>query len=297
MKNLFTLTATLLFFLLINTNSGYAQLQEGLSLSHSYFPKNEAIGIQKSEIGYLRSFRLNEGGTSLLFGGNYTFSLIDFEKNKYPSVATSNLEEFHTLSLSAGYQTVIGSDWSLLGLFMPYFSSTLNSDVDLEGRDFGVDGVLTFTKGDPASYLTLGLAYSSQSGLPFPIPIISYHDTINKTWNYTLGVPQFDLNVNATSRSSFQSFVKLDGVMGNVRKSVLADNPEVKSQFAQYSIIGGIEYYFKVSKSVSFSVEGGYTLGHFVFIQKYEVKIPPKELYDFDPGNTPYLNAGFRIGM
>lgn len=297
MKNLFILTATLLLFLLINTNKGYAQLQEGLSLSHSYFPKDESIGIQKSEMGYLRSFRLNERGNSLLLGGHYTFSLFDFEKDKYASVTTSELEEFHTFSLSAGYRISIGSDWSLLGLLMPYFSSTLNSGADLQGRDFGLDGILTFTKGGPASYLSLGLAYSSQSGLPFPIPIISYHNTINKTWNYTLGVPRFDLNVNVTSRSSFQSFVKLDGVMGNVRKSVIADNPGVKSQFAQYSIIGGIGYDFKVSNSVSFSVEGGYTLGHFLFIQKYEIKIPPKELYDFDPGNTLYLNAGLRIGI
>jgi len=297
MKQLFLLTLTLLILFFTNTNQGYAQLQEGLSLSHSYFPKDESIGIQKSEIGYFTSFGLNEQGSSILLGGHYTFSLFDFDEDKYPAVSTSKLEEFHTLSLQVGYRTSIGADWTVMGLVMPYFSSTLNDDFDLQRNDFGVDGIIMFTKGNPASYLTLGLAYSTQSGLPFPIPIISYHNTINKSWDYTLGVPQFDLNFHATSRSSFQSFIKLDGVMGNIRESVLADYPGVKSQFAQYSIIGGLGYNFKLSKSISLSVEGGYTLGHFLFIQKNEIKIPPKELYDFDTDNKLYLNAGLRIGI
>src|SRR5699024_6197376 len=155
MKQLFLLTLTLLILFFTNTNQGYAQLQEGLSLSHSYFPKDESIGIQKSEIGYFTSFWLNEQGSSILLGGHYTFSLFYFDEDKYPAVSTSKLEDFHTLSIQVGYRTSIWADWTVMGLVMPYFSSTLNDDFDLQRNDFVVDGIIMFTNGNPASYLTL----------------------------------------------------------------------------------------------------------------------------------------------
>lgn len=274
---------------LAGINFGYAQLEDGFSISSSFQPKNNSVGINRSKISFQKTFPVNEKGNSLILGANYTHSAFDFEEGQQ-SISTSGLEQFHFASLKAGYLKIFNPKWSLMAVVEPGVSS--NFDGAFKFRDFSLTTyvVATMSNEDHTSFFSFGMAYDIQLG--FPVGVVSYHRIVNEKLSYHLGVPSFYLNYNFSKHSAIQPFAKLDWTLANISKPVLPDQQKKNSRLSHLAVIGGIGYHHKIGKSFSLFAEGGYSFFNELQVQSY--KLDDNALYDFDLKNSLYLNAGIR---
>lgn len=262
-------------------------------LSYSYVPTDGTVGIHETNIIVpFGNFSLGVQRGSLFLAGSYTYSSISFV-DEYPSISTSGLENFHRIMLITGYRKSLNDEWKMMALAVPHIASNLRSK--LGGKDLRGVSMVAFVRTNEAStsFLTLGLAYSTNIPVPFPIPIVSYRRIINDHWEYSIGIPKFELNYSVTSPSTIQSFFKAKGLRGNISTPVLENEQDIETQLVNRTLVGGLGYTHKLRERIAVSFEGGYSLVNMLSIQNYN----RDELYDFGIDNKLYLNIGLKMGL
>ena len=269
----------------------HAQLPDIFRLEYSFLPKT------KSEDRYTRfKIALNypikiKNDQYVIIGGEYNQILLELEDD-YP-FETSGLDKIHVLDLNFNYLAKISEDWRFGVNFNPRIASTLNMSITKD--DFFFNGGVFFVKDKSndnlKSYrLVLGLTYNATTGIPFPLPFVSYFRELNDKWNYNLGIPRSNFTYNIDDKQRVQLFGALDGYFAHLQNATVIHNKN--AEFISLSVaVGGVGYKYAFTDHLEAYTYVGYTFRLNNVIRDRD----QNEIFKLDDLNAFYLRTGLKF--
>ncbi|MCB4809153.1 DUF6268 family outer membrane beta-barrel protein [Tamlana sp. 62-3] len=269
-----------------------AQLTDLFRLEYSFIPKS------KSEDQYTRlralfnyPIKIKESDY-LVFGAEYNRVILNLE-DTYP-FETSGLNTIHIIDFNLGYTFKWNEKWRFGFKINPRIASTLtrsitNDDIFINGGVYFVTDRMDDTSLIHPYRLVLGLTYNATTGLPFPLPFISYTREINQYWEYNLGVPKSSLKYNINNKNVLLSFVGLDGYLAHLQRPTIVNEQEV-DHISLSVIVGGAGYQYFFTEHIMGYMYSGYSfrLNNVLRNENRE------EIYKLDDRNAFYLRTGIK---
>lgn len=291
--NRHTAKCVIIVLLILVFQNTHAQLTDLARLEYSYIPKS------KSEDNFNRFRALinypikTQTDCYLVVGGEYSRIALNLEDN-YP-FDISNLNRLHVIDLNIGYTFKLNNDWRLGAKLSPRIASTLTHK--LSGDDFflngGVYAIKDRTKEESLKRpyrLILGLTYNSTTGIPLPLPFISYYRRVNENWSFNLGVPKTNVKYFFNERNIVQTFVGIDGYFANIQDNIVLDGNQAENISLSVIIAGlGYEYCF-----TDHLIWYAYT-GHTISMSNRLRDNNRDDIYRLDKVNAFYLRTGIKF--
>ncbi|MCL5128816.1 MULTISPECIES: DUF6268 family outer membrane beta-barrel protein [unclassified Algibacter] len=292
MRNLEFKTVLFLVFI-IGFQFANAQLTDLARLEYSFIPKS------KSEDQYTRLKALINYPIELkkdsyfIIGGEYNRVLLNLEDDY--SFETSSIDKIHIIDLNLAYTFKWNQKWRFGIKFNPRIASTLTHK--LSSQDYFMNGGVFFinkrTKDETIkrnSRLILGLTYNATTGLPFPLPFISYFRQIDENWTYTAGIPKSNVKYIFNEKNNVQIFTGLDGYLAHLQKPLVINGKEAEHISLSLAVSGlGYEYCF--TKHLAAYLYTGYTLRLNNVIRSKN----RDEIFKLDDINAFYLRSGLKF--
>lgn len=282
-----------IYMLLGGVQNGYAQLTDLLRLEYSFIPQS------KSEDDYNRlrasiNFPIETKKDSyIIVGAEYNRIILNLEED-YP-FDTDGLNRIHVIDLNLGYTFKWNKDWRLGVRVNPRIASTLTRSLVAEDLfiNGGVFAINDRTKSESLKRpyrLILGLTYNATTGLPFPLPFISYFRQVNDKWSFNAGVPKSNLKYGLNTKNNVQAFVGLDGYLAHLQEPSVVNNQNV-DQISLSVIVGGLGYEYLFTKHLIAYLYSGYTfrLNNILRNQDRE------EVFKLNDLNAFYLRTGIKF--
>ncbi|NRD19607.1 hypothetical protein HNV08_06075 [Winogradskyella eckloniae] len=270
-----------------------AQLSDLARLEYSFIPSSRSDDHYtrlKALVNYPIKIKDKD---YLIVGGEYNRILLNLE-DEYP-FNTSQLNKLHVIDLNIGYTFKANEDWRLGFKISPRIASTLThslsmEDMFLNGGVFGIKDRTDAEDIDKPYRLILGLTYNTTTGVPFPLPFISYFRLVNKHWSYSLGVPKSNIKYFYKEKNIFQSFVALDGYFANIQNPIQI-NGGVADNISLSVAIGGLGYEYCFTKHLVAYAYLGYT-----FRLNNQLRDDNRNnLYKLTDLNTFYFRSGIKF--
>ncbi|WP_282069596.1 DUF6268 family outer membrane beta-barrel protein [Olleya namhaensis] len=284
----------LFVFVLISTvNTANAQLTDLARVEYSYIPKNNSED-SFDRFRFLLNYPIKMSEDAyLLIGGEYSRITLNLE-DSYP-FPTSNLRRLHILDFNLGYTFKMSENWRFGAKITPRLASTLRhkisgDDIFLNG---GVYAINDRTKDKTASKpyrLVLGLTYNTTTGIPLPLPFVSYFRRVNEKWSYNLGVPKTNVKYYINENNIIQTFVGIDGYFANTQERFSIDGKEADSVSLSL-ILAGIGYEYCFTDHLVWYAYTGYTLSMSNRLRDEN----REDVFKLDNVNTFYLRTGFKF--
>lgn len=269
------------------------QLTDLARLEYSFIPQS------KTDDDYTRlRFLLNypieiKKDDYLVIGADYNRIFLDLNEN-YP-FRTEGLRRVHVIDFNLGY-TFKWNDKLRFGVkFNPRIASTLSQKIEsddffLNGGIFLINDRRKDTSLKRPFRLILGLTYNATTGIPFPLPFVSYFREINEKWSFNLGVPKSNIKRSLSSNSNLQIFVSLDGYLAHLQEPEIINGRNVDNISLSVAVLGlGYEYLF--TKHLVGYLYTGYTL-RLNNVLRDENR---NEVFKLDDLNAFYLRTGLKF--
>ena len=273
----------------------YAQLSDLAKIDYTKLPKGT------SDVGYDRlrglfnfPIKVNDG-SFFLIGLDYSKIELSFDNN-IDAFDIDAIEGFQLLDLNIGYTFKMNENWRFGARFTPGFSSNLVKELSFEDVVFSGDIVFINDKkddkNDKKTYrLILGVSYSGNRGIPFPIPFISYYRKFHPNWSYKFGIPKTNLQYHLSKRSRFKLIAELDGFTSNIQGGLLVNGDKLADKANMAIIIGGLRYEYKFTDHI----ELYFNVAH---ILSSSAKLKDRKnntVISVNKSNTYYLRSGIRL--
>ncbi len=285
---------SLLILLLISTIS-CAQLTDLAKIDYTKLPKGT------SDVGYDRlrglfNFPIKVNDESFfLVGLDYSKIELSFDNN-IDAFDIDALEDFQLLDLNIGYTFKMNENWRFGAQFTPGFSSNLVKELSFEDAVFSGDLVFIKDKKNDKNVkkpyqLILGVSYSGNRGIPFPIPFISYYRKFHPNWSYKFGIPKSNLQYHLSKRSRFKLIAELDGFTSNIQGGLLVNGDKLADKANMAIIIGGLRYEYKFTDHI----ELYFNVAH---ILSSSAKLKDRKnntVISVNKSNTYYIRSGIRL--
>lgn len=270
-----------------------AQLTDLARLEYSFIPKNNSED-QYTRLRALINYPVEiKKDDYLIVGAEYNRILLNLEDD-YP-FDTSGLGVVHVIDFNLGYTFKWSEKWRVGAKFNPRIASTLTKR--LVSDDYFLNGGIYFindrTKDDNLKRpyrLILGLTYNATTGLPFPLPFVSYYREINEKWSFNAGVPKSNLKYTFNKKNNLQAFVGLDGYMAHLQEPSVVNGKNV-DHISLSVAIGGFGYEYCFTKHVVAYMYTGYTF----MLNNVLRNENRKEVFKLDDVNTFYLRTGLKF--
>lgn len=225
------------------------------------------------------------------------YSSIDLEFNQaIPEFDKTELEQFQILDLNLSYLHDINDDWRFGTSVSFGFTSNLTRK-ELISDDFSFSGRVAFIKDKKNDKsllkpyrLILGLSYSENGGIPFPIPFVSYYKRFHAKWSYNLGVPTSNLQYHFSKTLRFKFIAQLDGFNSNIQRSVLVNGSENANQISMSLITGGLRTEYNLSENIEMFLNTNY-----IFSNNIQLRSNRNKIINLNNGNRHYFSFGVRI--
>jgi hypothetical protein len=280
-------------FLLFISHLASAQLSDLLRLEYSFIPKSNSED-QYTRLRALLNYPIKlKNDAFFVIGAEYNRRLLNLEDD-YP-FDTSGLDKIHVIDLNIGYTFKWNDEWRFAVKFNPRIASTLTSA--LSSEDYFMNGGAFFikdkTKEESLKYpyrLILGLTYNATTGIPFPLPFISYFKRVNKNWSYNAGVPKSNLKYTFNEKNNMQAFVGLDGYLAHLQTPLVINDQSVDNISLSIAI-GGLGYEYCFTKHLVGYLYSGYTfrLNNVLRTKNRD------EVFKLDDLNAYYLRTGIKF--
>ncbi|WP_242132057.1 DUF6268 family outer membrane beta-barrel protein [Aestuariivivens marinum] len=270
-----------------------AQLTDLARLEYSFMPKNKSDDHYTRLRGLINYPIELKNDTYIVVGAEYNQILLNLEDH-YP-FDVSGLSKIHVIDLNFGYTFKWNDNWRVGVKFNPRVASTLTKS--LVSDDYFMNGGVYLindrTKDENLKRpyrLILGLTYNATTGLPFPLPFVSYFREINDKWSFSLGVPKSNLKYALNAKNNVQAFVGLDGYLAHLQEPSLVNGQQVDNISLSVAI-GGLGYEYLFTKHLVGYLYTGYTfrLNNVLRNEKRD------EIYKLDDINTFYLRTGIKF--
>ena len=228
-----------------------AQSTDLFRVEYLRIPENNT-GINTSRYRILLNapFKINKEDF-LVVGGEYNKLDIDFTR-EFP-FDKEKIEKLHIIDLNIGYITKWNDNWRVVGIITPRIASNLTEGT-LTG-DFFFNATASFWKENNTAEkpyrIVLGLSYNSTTGLPIPLPLVSYYRRFHSNWSFTLGVPKSNFKYHPSKNHTFQLVLLLDGYFINAQDDIDLPNGNVGSKISLSVLVASFGYQYNINKNMS----------------------------------------------
>lgn len=282
-----------MLFLIFVYQFSNAQLTDLARLEYSFIPKNKSDD-QYTRLRGLINYPIEVKEDSyLIVGAEYNRVLLNLEDN-YP-FNTSTLNKIHIIDLNIGYTFKWNEKWRFGVKFNPRIASTLSKS--LTSDDYFINGGIYFIndrikdESIKRPYrLILGLTYNATTGLPFPLPFVSYYREINDKWSFNAGVPKSNVKYTFNKKNNLQAFVGLDGYLAHLQEPSVINGENV-DHISLSVAIGGLGYEYCFTKHLVAYMYTGYTF-RLNNVLRNENR---DEIFKLDDVNAFYLRTGLKF--
>ena len=270
-----------------------AQLTDLARLEYSFIPQSKSED-QYTRLRALLNYPIElKNDSYLIVGAEYNRILLNLE-DSYP-FETSSLNKIHVIDLNLGYTFKWNENWRFGVKFNPRIASTLSKA--LNSDDYFMNGgvfVLNDRTKDESLKrpyrLILGLTYNATTGIPFPLPFVSYFREVNEQWSFNLGVPKSNIKYTFNKENNLQAFVGLDGYLAHLQEPTTINGENV-DHISLSVAIGGLGYEYCFTKHLVAYMYTGYTFRlNNVLRNKNR-----DEVFKLDDVNAFYLRTGLKF--
>jgi len=244
------------------------------------------------DLGIIKEHKKTQFGCSLGYS-NHQFAYFE----KLTGFDESSFEKLHTVSAEFHYAQALGKNWSTIIALTPTLSSNFWKGIGSE--DFIPSGSLALSKlwsGDnKTSRLTLGAAYGTIFGTPQWYPILSFAQSFNKNWAYTLGLPESWITYSLNGGHNLKARVSWFGTYANnsqtMTSAAIGALSDTKLRFNGSDI--GLEHNYDMGTGFTTVVRAGFQQTDNLEVLDMEgVKI-----HDFEPSDTLYISMGLKYKL
>ncbi|MFT4780828.1 MAG: hypothetical protein ACJAZK_000683 [Psychroserpens sp.] len=270
-----------------------AQLTDLARLEYSFIPKSNSED-QYTRLRALVNYPIQTKEDSyLIIGAEYNRIILNLEDD-YP-FDKSRLKTINIIDLNFGYTFKTSEKWRLGFKFNPRIASTLTTKITSD--DFFINGgafaISDRTKDESSKRpyrLILGLTFNATTGVPFPLPFVSYFRRVNERWSFSAGVPKSNIKYFFTESSMLQTFIGLDGYFAHVQEPLAIQGRQVENISLSVAV-GGLGYEYCFTKNLVAYMYAGYT-----FRLNNVLRDGNKdEVFKLDDVNAFYLRTGIKF--
>lgn len=228
-----------------------------------------------------------------IVGAEYNF--IDFQTDAVLPFENEEIENLHVIDLNLGYLFKWNPNWRFVGIFSPRLAS--NFIGSLQTRDIKLNMTATFWKEksevDKPFRLILGLSYNASSGLPIPLPLVSYYKRYHPKWSYAVGIPKSSFKFYPAEGHTIQTALFLDGFFVNSQNDLIIPDGGVGDAISQRALVGIVGYQYNLNKNFSF-----YTMfGHTIFRRSSIRDMRRNDVLEIDTNGSLYIRGGFKFAI
>ncbi|WGD33917.1 DUF6268 family outer membrane beta-barrel protein [Olleya sp. YS] len=270
-----------------------AQLTDLARLEYSFIPKSNSED-QYTRLRLLLNYPVKtKEDCYLILGGEYNRIILNLEDN-YP-FNKEPLETINIIDFNIGYTFKLNQHWRTGVRLTPRIASTLTEkltmdDVYLNGGVFFIKDRRDATDIKRPYRIILGLTYNTTTGIPFPLPFVSYFRQVNANWSFSLGVPKSNLKYTFNDKNSMQAFIGLDGYFAHLQRPTSVLGRQVDNISLSIAVAGlGYEYDF-TKHLVGYSYVG-YTLQMNNVLRNKD----REDVFTLDNVNAFYLRTGIKF--
>ncbi len=231
---------------------GNGQSSDLFRLEYLRIPENNT-GINTSRYRALLNvpFQINKRDY-LIVGAEYNEFDIEFRK-EFP-FDESRIEQLHIADFNLGYITRWNENWRLVGIITPRMASNLTRGISMDDFFFNATATLwkENSKVDKPYRIVVGLSFNSTTGLPIPLPLVSYYRRFHPKWSYTLGIPRTNFKYHAAKGHSLQLALLLDGYFINVQEDIDLPDGQTGSRISLSALVATIGYQYNLTTNISF---------------------------------------------
>ena len=297
-----TLKSFLFFAAVVISSVCYSQSTDLARIEYTYFPQSDS----DNSFRRFRSFvnfplKLNNKGAYLIPGVEYENTNL-----KYQDIAlfdTRDLERFQALELTLGYTYSMSEQWRFGAQGGVKVASNLERG-DILKDDVIYTGAVYFIKTkederyEEPVRLILGLAYSTTSGIPFPLPVINYYKRFSSNWSYTLGIPKSNLKYYINDKNSLQGFATLDGFFANIQRNfdvnpMNTSSDDIAENISMTIVLAGLGYEYNFTDHFSFYLYAGHTLMNNIRLRDENLE----KVYTINETNSYYGRGGLKFSI
>lgn len=280
---------------LLNTFLTQAQIKsethEFSGIDYTLIEKSKSK--QAGSVSYSRTdFRISLP-VALKKNKRFLFHNLNYSKTKIgygqiPNVNTE-IENFHTLGYTIAYFQPLKRDWNLTATLSPNISSNFKSGLKM--KEIQIYGLLLFSKAINKKknfILNLGLISSPSLGI---FPLISGQWHPNQNWTIALGLPEFDIEYKASTKTRVGTKLFIDG-----DEFTFSNDAQYKNKkMDKLNILNmGTTVYLKqnISKSIHLSLDSGFT-----FYREFDFTRGNHKILTFDLENSLFIKAGLSVDI
>ena len=237
-----------------------AQSTDLFRLEYLRIPENNT-GINTSRYRALVNvpFKINQNDY-LILGAEY--NEFDIEFRKETPFDKDVIEQLHIADFNLGYITEWNENWRLVGIVTPRLASNLKGGISSDDLFFNATASLWKEAKDVEKpfRIVLGLAFNSTTGIPIPLPLVSYYRRFHPKWSYTLGIPRTNFRYHISDRHTLQLALLLDGYFINVQDDIELPDNKVGSRISLSALVATLWYQYNINKNMAFYANFGRSL-------------------------------------
>ncbi len=270
-----------------------AQLTDLARIEYSFIPKKKSDD-EYTRIRALFNYPIALKDDKYIFvGAEYNNIFLNLN-DSYP-FDKSILETLTILDINLGYTYKMNEKWRAGFKLTPRLASTLTGkitkdDLFLNGGMFFVKDRTEATNLKRPYRLILGLTYNTTTGIPFPLPFVSYFRQVNESWSFNAGVPKSNIKYSLNKKNALQAFIGIDGYFANLQKSAILFDKEV-DHISLSVVVAGLGYEYLLSKHLVLYAYYGYTLRMNNVLRDKD----RENVFTLDNVNAQYLRTGIKF--
>jgi len=281
------------FLILIQSMVSFSQSTDLVRVEYLRIPENDT-GIQTSRYKFLINvpIKVNESNY-IVVGGEYNQFDVDFSADL--PFDKAELQKLHIIDMNLGYITKWNENWRFIGIITPRLASNLTEKARSDDFFFNATATLWKEKKDIEKpfRLVLGLTFNSTTGLPIPLPLVSYYKRFHPNWSYTLGIPKMNFKYYPSEKHTLQMALLLDGYFINIQDDIVLPDNTLGSRISLSALIGVVGYQYNITKMMSLYVLAGRS-----FLQEGILRNDRRDrTFLLNDEANFYLRTGFKISI
>ena len=280
-------------FLLGNFMCAKAQSSDLFRLEYLRIPENNT-GINTSRYRALLNIPIKiKENKYLVLGAEY--NEFDIEFRKTAPFDKDLVEQLHIIDFNLGYITRWNENWRFVGIVTPRIASNLTGGISSDDVFFNATASLWKEEKDVEKpfRIVVGLSFNSTSGIPIPLPLVSYYRRFHPQWSYTLGIPKSNFKYHLSDKHTLQLALFLDGYFINIQDDIELPDGELGSRISLSALVGSFWYQYNINKNMSFYA----TFGRSLFLQGTLRNDKREDVFLLNNEANLFIRGGFRISI
>ena len=286
-----------LYFFTLTIYSGFAQLSDLARLDFTFIPLSGSEGIEYTRTRALFNVPIalkKEKDQYLFLGLDYSNINLNIEDDIPFDI--DQLDDFQLLDFSITYTQKLKNNWRLGIRLKPGFSTNLTaSSLSFADLVLSADAVLIRERDIDEirkERLILGVTYSENRGISFPLPFISYYKKFHEKWSFSVGIPKSNLQYHFSSRHRLKVYAELDGFTANIQEGMpILDGSGRVDTFNLFLLVSGLQYEYHFAKRFEL-----YARSAFLLINNTRLRDRNRDnIFELSNDSSLYLRTGIRL--